>query len=437
MVPSFNKAFLLQNPLVIRSATVRVDLEYHVVQKYATAGLVQAAAVDIQTVLGQGWFLAGGGSRAIIYTRTRPVADKVAAEIGCPVYYSDSGTVEEKAAVLAGWVGGIESRVLVATSAFGAGIDYPSVRAVFHVDEPNGAIDFAQEVGRAGRDGKGALSTIFLPKEWRPSDKTFSLPLSLHEDVRVMQQYLDSPRCRLLPLSSFLDNGTQSCTDEAACCDRCSDLGLLRARKWGEGGDGYAEKRITRAEAVPEDPRLGGRLLRQHSSIVAKRLERFQDRLDLLKDSCAICRLLGPTDFEHTLDSCRSDYKWQFFRAKKEAIVQGKRRKGWLARYGACYRCGNIQAACEQQGQAGCRAKDLIMPLCWALFQDPAWGGGLLRIATEGRRLESEGEYMLWLGREASFYGQQATNLAVVADKILERIVAVSIGEGDADCNSE
>lgn len=64
-------------------------------------------------------------------------------------------------------------------------------------------------------------------------------------------------------------------------------------------------------------------------------------------------------------------------------------------------------------------------------------GGGLLRIATEGRRLESEGEYMLWLGREASFYGQQATNLAVVADKILERIVAVSIGEGDADCNSE
>ena len=61
------------------------------------------------------------------------------------------------------------ARVMVATSAFGAGIDYPHVRLVIHNGEPRTLMDFAQESGRAGRDGKKAESIILLQPPLAPA----------------------------------------------------------------------------------------------------------------------------------------------------------------------------------------------------------------------------------------------------------------------------
>ena len=82
----------------------------------------------------------------IVYTLTREVANEIAAALGVDTYYSDSGTVDEKAAVLTRWMDG-SRRAVVATSAFGMGVDYPRVAAVLHVGAPVNAINFAQEIG--------------------------------------------------------------------------------------------------------------------------------------------------------------------------------------------------------------------------------------------------------------------------------------------------
>lgn len=57
---------------------------------------------------------------------------------------------------------------IVATTALAEGFDYPYVRLVINVDEPESLVIFAQESGRAGRDGKRAYSVVLLPKTWQP-----------------------------------------------------------------------------------------------------------------------------------------------------------------------------------------------------------------------------------------------------------------------------
>jgi superfamily II DNA helicase RecQ len=70
--------------------------------------------------------------------------------------------MEGKEAALAAWADG-EERVIVATTALGTGVDVAGINTVIHLGRPHRIVDFAQEVGRAGRaEGEAAQSTIVL-----------------------------------------------------------------------------------------------------------------------------------------------------------------------------------------------------------------------------------------------------------------------------------
>lgn len=85
------------------------------------------------------------------------------------------------------WQSG-ESRVIVATNAFGMGIDKPDVRIVVHLDLPDSIEAYFQEAGRAGRDGEKAYAIILYAK----SDKTTlhkRIPDTFPEKEYVIQLY--------------------------------------------------------------------------------------------------------------------------------------------------------------------------------------------------------------------------------------------------------
>ena len=66
--------------------------------------------------------------KIIIYCRTRKEVATLADILDCPSYTSESGSEEEKAAILLKWLANNDKPVIVATSALGIGFDYPYVQ---------------------------------------------------------------------------------------------------------------------------------------------------------------------------------------------------------------------------------------------------------------------------------------------------------------------
>jgi ATP-dependent DNA helicase RecQ len=114
--------------------------------------------------------VAGGeGGSGIVYAATRARTEELAgrlAEAGVDaVAYHAGLRAADRRAAQAAFMAGAKT-VIVATTAFGMGIDKPDVRFVLHADAPDSLDAYHQELGRAGRDGKPATAILF----YRPED---------------------------------------------------------------------------------------------------------------------------------------------------------------------------------------------------------------------------------------------------------------------------
>lgn len=165
---------------------------------------------------------------AVVFSRSRDQVRRWAQHLhrttALDVRFYHAGLTRDEKTAVEEWFFASNDGVLVATNAYGMGVDKPNIRTVVHLERPQDPEDYLQEAGRAGRDGAPARAIALVPS----------------------QATMPPSRCRRATLLEALGDEAPVCSG----CDVCrgqdvappEDLGPALARL------AWAERRLDRDE---------------------------------------------------------------------------------------------------------------------------------------------------------------------------------------------
>jgi ATP-dependent DNA helicase RecQ len=175
---------VLNNPRIVRMSMYRPNLRLVVRHK-------RTRVQDMDMI--REWLSPMG--RTVVFGTTRAECERISDGLGVMAMAYHAGlTPGERAKIVESFVPGT---VLVATNCFGLGVDIPDIRLVVHYGLPRSLLGYAQECGRAGRDGGKSTCVLFMTasdiSKYNESERDVRLAsevLAWTKDIRCRHQTL-------------------------------------------------------------------------------------------------------------------------------------------------------------------------------------------------------------------------------------------------------
>lgn len=195
------------------------------------------------------------GGRAIVYCSSRKLVDKVASWLrkngfaGKVAHYHAGRSNSARQAAHQRYEQGGQP-ILVATNAFGMGIDHANVRAVIHFQTPGSVEAYYQEAGRAGRDGRASQCLLFFGKQDLVLQERL-MAAAHHSLLDGIEAYARNNGCR----QSFLEHYFLGPSPTDAQTDSGNDAATGTPLPTTECGN--CDHCLGQATAIPVDQRGG------------------------------------------------------------------------------------------------------------------------------------------------------------------------------------
>jgi superfamily II DNA helicase RecQ len=437
-----------EDVVMIRARTARRNVAYSVKSVTATnveeavVAIVEQARVTIDQMLEQYLWPA----KIIVYCQRVKATEDLAEKLGCDAYHREVDTRDGKAERLKFWMSGTkreqygDGRVIVATNALGLGIDVPDIRAVIHLEMPYRMADYAQQSGRAGRDGQRSEAIVIRLNAQGGSRRPEPL-ISRHA---ATDDYIRGDVCRRVVLDSIMDgrDDREGCEEGEELCDVCQNRAIP------EDIEGESDSRMEDMEEVhirERELEVEGARYRA-MALVAEAQEGFGDyRRKLAEqklDGCIFCSVQHSDDRAHSGLRCSqaSAIGGQVGEAYKLAVSMERfmRRSNVTEDFGCCLGCFVPQELCdgwEENREKGgwkrvangkCQYEGvMISVIAWVWIQLPSDSAALYsRLGftwrDEWTEKEKKEQVWRWMGKRVIWGDVEMLQMCVVFNEMIE-----------------
>lgn len=441
----------------LRGITTRKNVKYQVMDKdvppprYDVLGRLVEDKLDelLEQLIEQKLAQYPPPAKIIVYCGEVDTAERLGERFGCTVFHSSVDTRDGKLRRLADWMNGLgpgtcdlARRVIAASTALGLGIDVPDVRVVVHYGRLRQLKGYAQESGRAGRDGLPSEAIIVrrLTKAQQAlacADAPGAAPGRVFPD---MDEYVEGHFCRRKILDMVMDGRT----DRASCevgeerCDVCD------RRANCPTPEATTEQQSTilataRDEQLAID-HLRNRVGRQQKGRI-ENIERLRDYVEAWAGKCMLCFWSGRECESHDTVDCGAE---DVDHALQGIWILPREMQKWRGsdEFSGCHECLLPQALCDKwqsRGDAGgwelrdadgatCQFPDLIATafVClWITYHDEITPAIYELMAQDGTNHENIKQRYSWFSKKVRWGDVESNRLCEtlihMSDRVLQK----------------